>query len=98
MKQLIIFGLTLLIMSSDYETQKYEVVLKDNNFEIRRANKLGDITASEHFLGKTIAEITILFPALVIFDYLTIALTNHPIQSTIIEYIPSLRKSPGISN
>ena len=35
MKQLIIFGLTLLIMSSDYETQKYEVVLKDSNFEIR---------------------------------------------------------------
>ena len=59
----------------------------DDNFEIRRANKLGDITASEHFLGKTIAEITILFPALVIFDYLTIALTNHPIQSTVTEYI-----------
>ena len=35
MKQLIVFGLTLLIMSSDYETQKYEVVLKDSNFEIR---------------------------------------------------------------
>ena len=35
MKELIIFGLTLLIMSADYETQKYEVVVKDNNFEIR---------------------------------------------------------------
>ncbi len=59
----------------------------DDNFEIRRANKFGDITASEHFLGKTIAETTILLPALVIFDYLTIALTNHPIQSTVTEYI-----------
>ena len=48
----------------------------DNNFEIKKTNKFGDITASEHFLGKTISEISILFPALIIFDYLTIALTN----------------------
>ena len=59
----------------------------DNNFEIRKTNKFGDITASEHFLGKTISEISILFPALIIFDYLTIALTNHPIQSTVTEYL-----------
>ena len=59
----------------------------DNNFEIKKTNKFGDITASEHFLGKTIAEISILFPALIIFDYLTIALTNHPIQSTVTEYL-----------
>ena len=59
----------------------------DENFAIRRANKFGDVTASEHFVGKTIAEITILLPALIIFDYLTIALTNHPIQSTVAEYI-----------
>jgi|TARA_B100000131_G_scaffold28621_2_gene26919 hypothetical protein len=59
----------------------------DNNFEIKKTNKFGDITASEHFLGKTISEISILFPALIIFDYLTIALTNHPIQSTVTEYL-----------
>ena len=35
MKYLILFVLPLLIMSADYETQKYDVVLKDNNFEIR---------------------------------------------------------------
>ena len=35
MKYLILFVLPLLIMSADYETQKYDVVLKENNFEIR---------------------------------------------------------------
>ena len=34
MKYLIIFVFQLLIMSADYETQKYEVVIKDNDFEI----------------------------------------------------------------
>ena len=34
MKYLTIF-LSLLIMSADYETQKYDVVVKDNSFEIR---------------------------------------------------------------
>ena len=35
MKYLILFVLPLLIMSADYETQKYDVVLKENTFEIR---------------------------------------------------------------
>ena len=35
MKYLTIFLSSLLIMSADYETQKYDVVVKDNSFEIR---------------------------------------------------------------
>ena len=35
MKYLILFTIHLLIMSNNYETQKYEVIIKDNNFEIR---------------------------------------------------------------
>ena len=65
----------------------FSIRSSDNNFELKRANKFAGITSSEHFLGKTSSEIIILFPSLVLFDYLTIALTNHPVQSSIVEYI-----------
>ena len=59
----------------------------DNNFEIKRANKLAGISQSEHFLGKIISEVVVLYPSLILFDYIAIALTNHPIQTSIPNYI-----------
>ena len=54
MKQLIIFGLTLLIMSSDYETQKYEVVLK-----MRKNLKKNDFVNVElDIFGKYISKLS----------------------------------------
>ena len=44
------------------------------------------VTQSEHFLGKIISEVTILLPSLIFFDYLAVALTNHPIQTSIFNY------------
>jgi len=58
----------------------------DSNFDIKKINKLAGVTQSEHFLGKIISEVTILLPSLIFFDYLAVALTNHPIQTTISNY------------
>jgi len=59
----------------------------DNNFDINKANKLAGISQSDHFLGKIISEVTVLYPSLILFDCIAIALTNHPIQTTISNYI-----------
>ena len=59
----------------------------DNNFDIKKSNKLAGISQSDHFLGKIISEVTVLYPSLILFDYIAIALTNHPIQTTISNYI-----------
>ena len=58
----------------------------DNNFDIKKINALAGVSQSEHFLGKIISEVVILFPSLILFDYLAIALTNHPIQTSISNY------------
>ena len=58
----------------------------DNNFNIKKINKLAGISQSEHFLGKIISEVTILFSSLILFDYVAIALTNHPIQASLSTY------------
>ena len=59
MKYLILFVLPLLIMSADYETQKYDVVLKENNFEIRyyppvvKAKVLSENGSNKNFMKTT---------------------------------------------
>jgi len=58
----------------------------DNNFDIKKVNQLAGISQSEHFLGKIISEVIILFPSLILFDYIAVALTNHPIQTSISNY------------